>query len=116
MEFVFRKDVFYSFLIQVAESLCAVQADASELGWSNLDQRGVLVDSNAYFLQLSAYFNFLLFSFCSIQDHQNHIRILSNSDNLPASTFTFSGSFNNTRKIQQLNFCVIVINYTRNTS
>ena len=114
MDFVFWKDVFYFFLIQVCEGLCTVESDTSELCWGNLNLRWRFVQSDTDFLQFSWDLNSVLFGFCSIQDHQDKIRIFGNGNDLSSSTFSFSGTFNDTGKIQKLDFGIIVVDDTRN--
>ena len=114
MNFVFRQDIFDYFLVEVSQSFGTVQFDTAEFGWRDADLRGVFVQPNPHFLQLSANFDFLLLCLSRLNNQQNHIWILSDCDNLPSSTLSVSSALDDTRQIQELDFCVVVVDYTWN--
>lgn len=45
--------------------------------------------------------------------HKGEFSYLCSTDDLPPSSFTLGSSFNNSRQIENLNFCASILKYTR---
>jgi len=112
MKLVFWKNIFYFSLIKVSECFCTIKSYTSKFGRGYLNLRRVSIQPNSYLLEFSTNLNSLLFSFGGVKDHQNHIWIFSNCNDLSAPTFSFGSPFNNTRQIQKLYFSIVVVNDT----
>jgi hypothetical protein len=80
----------------------------------DLDIRGSFIQTYANLFKFSNQFPFLVFSLGCIQNHEHQIGGFSHCYNLSSSTSTFTSSLDNTRKIQKLDFAVIVLDHTWN--
>ena len=109
VDFVLGEDILDYLLVQVAQLFGAVQLDPSEFGGGYADLGRVAVQSDPHLLQFSAYLYSLLFCFGRLEDHQHHIRIFSDCDNLPASSLALGCTFDDSGQIQQLYFGVVIV-------
>lgn len=58
----------------------------------------------------------MLLGFGGVQDHQDKIWVFGNGNHLSSSTFSLSGTFDNTGQIQELDFGVVVVDDTWDAS
>lgn len=109
MDLVLEKDVLDYFLVEVSQGLGAVQLDASKLGDSDADVRRAFVQSDPDFLELSADLHFLLLGLGCFNHHQHHIGVLCHCNDLSSLALALRGTLDNPRKIQKLNFGIIIM-------
>lgn len=109
MNLVLTQHVLDRLLVKMGQCFGAVQLNPAEFGLGNVDVGRVPVQANAHLVELSGDFDTLLLSLSGVEHHQHHVRVLGDCYDLPSSPLSVGSAFDDTGKIQQLNFSVVVV-------
>jgi hypothetical protein len=109
-------DVDHHLLVDFGELAVRVELDTASFHLLDGDVWSRFVQADADSFELGVEFDLLLFTFLAVEDHENDISSLTDSDDLLSSTLAVCCALNDTWKIQQLHLSVIDIEHTWNTS
>mmetsp|Transcript_1625 Transcript_1625/g.1734 ORF Transcript_1625/g.1734 Transcript_1625/m.1734 type:complete len:217 (-) Transcript_1625:145-795(-) len=113
---VFMEHLSYSIFLDLREFTNGINQYSSGCFLFDGDLGRMSIQSNSYFFQFLCQLHFLFLGLSDIQNHQNKIGTLSNGYDLTTTTLSLSSTFNNTRKIEQLDISVINFENSRDTS
>lgn len=99
MHLVLVHDVDHHLFVNFGQLAVSVELNSTGFDLLDADIGPTLVQTDANLFEFLGEFSFLLFSFLAVEDHEDDICGLSDSDNLLSSTLTVSSTLDNTGQI-----------------